>query len=105
MGVEIQDIFAAHLAAYAEKHLLSPAQWKASKNIIACRTAALGVHVDTYDTCGNTRISYNSCRNRHCPKCQTFAKEKWVDQQRQNLLNLHRTSSLQGSRFFVKPPR
>ncbi len=88
MGVEIQDIFAAHLAAYAEYHLLSPAQWKAAKNIIACRTAALGAHVDTCDTCGNTRISYNSCRNRHCPKCQTFAKEKWVDQQRQNLLNL-----------------
>lgn len=86
MGVEIQDIFAAHLDAYTEDHTLSSAQWKAAKSIIACRTAALGAHVDICNNCGNTRISYNSCRNRHCPKCQTFAKEKWIDKQRQNLL-------------------
>ena len=89
MGVEVQDIFAAHFPAYAETHSLAPVQWKAARAIINCRTAALGAHIDTCDQCGFTRISYNSCRNRHCPKCQTFAKEEWVDKQRENLLNTH----------------
>lgn len=88
MGVELQDIFAAHFDVYSENHPLHSAQWKAAKNIIACRTSALGAHIDICDNCGNTRISYNSCRNRHCPKCQSFAKEKWIDQQRLNLLDI-----------------
>ncbi len=57
------------------------------RDIMNCRTAALGAHIDTCDNCGHTRISYNSCRNRHCPKCQTFAKEQWIDKQKKNLLN------------------
>src|SRR5213593_767311 len=51
-----------------------------------CRTAALGGHRDTCDTCGAVQISYNSCRNRHCPKCQTLAKERWLAARRAELL-------------------
>jgi hypothetical protein len=48
--------------------------------ITACRTAALGGHVEQYDDCGATRIAYNSCRNRHCPKCQGLARAQWLAQ-------------------------
>jgi len=51
-----------------------------------CRTSELGGHVDECDTCGRIRISYNSCRNRHCPKCQFLKKEKWLEQRKQALL-------------------
>jgi hypothetical protein len=51
-----------------------------------CRTIALSGHVDACDSCGHLRISYNSCRNRHCPKCQNTNREKWIEQQQQNLL-------------------
>lgn len=54
--------------------------------IESCRTSKLGGHLDICDECGNTRISYNSCRNRHCPKCQTLAKEKWLDNRKDDLL-------------------
>ncbi len=87
MGVELQDIFARHINAYAQEHRMSRAQRKAARDIINCRTASLGAHIDNCDNCGHMRISYNSCRNRHCPKCQSFAKEKWIDKQRKNLLN------------------
>jgi len=50
-----------------------------------CRTAALGGHVDQCDTCGHQRISYNSCRN-HCPKCQSLAKARWLDERLADLL-------------------
>jgi len=54
--------------------------------IEACRTARLGGHVDACDTCGHTAISYNSCRNRHCPKCQASARSRWVESRRAELL-------------------
>lgn len=54
--------------------------------IESCRTSKLGGHLDTCDECGHIRISYNSCRNRHCPKCQTLAKEKWLDDRKDDLL-------------------
>lgn len=89
MAIEVQDIFSAHFGEYAKKRVLSPIQQKAANAIMNCRTAALGAHVDVCDSCGYMRISYNSCRNRHCPKCQTFAKEVWIDQQHISLLNTH----------------
>ena len=52
----------------------------------ACRTAALGGHVETCDGCGFTRQAYNSCRNRHCPKCQTLANTKWLNARTAELL-------------------
>lgn len=66
--------------------LLNPYQLKTLSAIARCRTAALGGHVDECDTCGHLRISYNSCRNRHCPKCQGINKEMWIIQQEDMLL-------------------
>jgi hypothetical protein len=84
---EVRDVFLGHGRAYRETHFVSEEQSKAMNAIVNCRTAALGAHVDRCDRCGFEKISYNSCRNRHCPKCQTFAKEDWIEKQRQNLLN------------------
>jgi hypothetical protein len=54
--------------------------------IRSCRTASLGGHVDRCDTCGHIRVSYNSCRNRHCPKCQNTQREAWIEERKQDLL-------------------
>jgi len=54
--------------------------------IALCRTAALGGHVEACDDCTHSRIAYNSCRNRHCPKCQGAAREAWLAEQKKNLL-------------------
>lgn len=72
---------------YLQNHFLSPVQSKAVWGIINCRTSALGAHIDRCDECGFEKISYNSCRNRHCPKCQSFAKEAWIDKQKKNLID------------------
>jgi hypothetical protein len=85
-AVEIADIFRTHGAAYRQAHPLARAQRRAMHAIETCRTAALGGHRDTCDTCGAVQLSYNSCRNRHCPKCQTLAKEQWLDARRADLL-------------------
>jgi Putative transposase/Transposase zinc-binding domain len=85
-AVELAEIFRTHGAAYRQTHTLSRAQRRAMHAIETCRTAALGGHRDTCDTCGAVQISYNSCRNRHCPKCQTLAKVRWLDARRAELL-------------------
>jgi hypothetical protein len=85
-AIELADIFRTHGAAYRQTHSLSRAQRRAMHAIETCRTAALGGHRDTCDACGAVQISYNSCRNRHCPKCQTLAKERWLDARRAELL-------------------
>ena len=54
--------------------------------ILCCRTAALGGHVDACSKCGHTAISYNSCRNRHCPKCQANARDRWLEARGKELL-------------------
>ena len=85
--IELQDIFSKYADEYLEQHNLSYVQSKAVSAIINCRTSALGAHISRCDNCGHEKIFYNSCRNRHCPKCQTFAKEDWIDRQKQNLLD------------------
>jgi hypothetical protein len=75
---ELQDIFRLYGEAYLNEHPQPPHVWKAIRAIQNCRTAILGGHTDTCDECGYMKISYNSCRNRHCPKCQALAKEQWV---------------------------
>ncbi len=72
--------------AYLASRPLSAAQAKAWRAIVACRTAALGGHVERCDHCGASRHVYHSCRNRHCPQCQTRAKEAWVAARRRELL-------------------
>ena len=65
---------------FMEKHKLCPDQLKAFSAILHCRTAAMGGHLQACDRCGEQRIAYNSCRNRHCNKCQYVKQLKWVDQ-------------------------
>jgi hypothetical protein len=84
--IEIADIFNNYGQEYTDSHKLSTQEYKPIGAIGACRTSALGGHVDECDECGHLRISYNSCRNRHCPKCQSLAKEKWLDARNRDLL-------------------
>ena len=80
----IRRIGGKFLECYGES--LTWAQVKVLAAIVRCRTAALGGHRDQCLRCGYQAISYNSCRNRHCPKCQTNAREKWLRQRQQELL-------------------
>ncbi|MBA3715719.1 MAG: transposase zinc-binding domain-containing protein [Pyrinomonadaceae bacterium] len=86
--MEIADIFRQHGEAYRLTHgaTLLPEQRRVMRAIEECRTAALGAHVDECDSCGNRLISYNSCRNRHCPKCQSLASAQWVAERQADLL-------------------
>jgi hypothetical protein len=86
-SLEVVDIFHLHGEEYKNHYPVSPEQRKAMADIIRCRTAGLGGHVDTCDQdCGFTRISYNSCRNRHCPKCQSLNQAKWLEARKERLL-------------------
>jgi hypothetical protein len=82
----VADIFRQHGPAYREAHKLSRNDWRVMHAIEACRTSVLGGHKDKCDNCGHLEISYNSCRNRHCPKCQTLRKEQWIEARSEDLL-------------------
>ena len=84
--VEIADIFNQYGEEYRQNHKLSRTELKVINAIQACRTSKLGGHVDICDDCGHLRISYNSCRNRHCPKCQSLTKERWLEDRKKDLL-------------------
>lgn len=84
--LEVADIFRQHGCDFRLTHPLSPEQRRVMRAIEQCRTAALGGHLDECDTCGHQRISYNSCRNRHCPKCQSLAKARWLEARLADLL-------------------
>jgi len=66
-----------------------PEQHEVLRDIARCRTAELGGHVDVCEACGYSKNSYNSCRNRHCPKCQSLAQARWLDQQMEHVLPVH----------------
>jgi len=87
---EIQDIFRIYGGAYRQKHKdkLPTHIHKTMRDIEDCRTATLGGHVRACGDCATKEIAYNSCRNRHCPKCQTLSKERWIEGQKANLLNI-----------------
>jgi len=87
-AAEVADVFRRYGDAYRQQHgaSLSTAQRRVMTAIEQCRTAALGGHVEQCDTCGHQRISYNSCRNRHCPKCQSLARAQWLEDRRSELL-------------------
>jgi hypothetical protein len=76
----------SHGQPYLATHALSAVQEKAWRAIVACRTPLLGGHVECCDQCGVVRHVYHSCRNRHCPQCQTRAKEAWLAARRRELL-------------------
>jgi hypothetical protein len=85
-SLEVADVFRRYGPAFRKAHRLSIAQRRVMRAIECCRTAALGGHVEKCERCGHTRISFNSCRNRHCTKCQSLAKARWLDAQQQHLL-------------------
>jgi len=85
-GVELADIFRAYGESYRRNHPLPAFYLKVMQAVERCRTAALGGHLEQCNTCGYERPAYNSCRNRHCPKCQSLAKVKWLDKQKSELL-------------------
>jgi hypothetical protein len=87
--VEVADIFRAQGSNFIDRHRdrIRFQQLKVMRAIRHCRTAALGGHIDICPRCGGDKtISYNSCRNRHCPKCQTQARQRWIDARKQELL-------------------
>lgn len=83
---EVADIFRLYGEQYKKSHAMTGEQRKIMAAITSCRTAQLGGHIEACDNCGAVRNSYNSCRNRHCPKCQTMTKEEWLDKRRAELL-------------------
>jgi hypothetical protein len=83
---DIADIVRQHRAELESEVRLAPAQSRVLSAIAVCRTAALGGHLDVCRACGCEHPSYNSCRNRHCPKCQALAQERWINQQIERLL-------------------
>src|SRR6266700_1554781 len=85
-ALEVADIFRQHGPAFRTTHALSPEQRRVMRAIEACRTSVLGGHLDQCDACGFQRVSYNSCRNRHCPKCQSLAKARWLEARLADLL-------------------
>ena len=84
--VELADIFRQHGSAYRQTHSLPLHQHRLMQAIETCRTAVLGGVVEWCDHCQYTHIRYRSCRNRHCPKCQGTARQKWLEQRQQELL-------------------
>src|SRR6266496_5281476 len=80
-GVELADIFRAHGESYRRDHPLPVSHLKVMQAVERCRTAALGGHLEQCDSCGYERPAYNSCRNRHCPKCQSLTKVRWLNKQ------------------------
>jgi hypothetical protein len=87
-GLEVADVFRQHGDAFLDRHGdgLSHEQRRALHDITACRTAALGGHVEACDRCGHQQVAYNSCRNRHCPKCQATAAADWMEAREADLL-------------------
>jgi len=85
-ALELADIFRRHGPAYRAAHRLRRSQLRVMRAIEVCRTAALGGHVEQCSQCSHLRISYNSCRNRHCPKCQNTDRARWLQHRTAELL-------------------
>jgi len=87
--LEVADIVRAHGEAFQRAHALTPEQHAVLRDIARCRTAELGGHADVCTDCGHVDASYNSCRNRHCPKCQSLAQARWVEERMERMLPTH----------------
>src|SRR5918996_50198 len=88
--LEMADIFRRYGTAYREQHAdsMSAAQRRVMSAIEQCRTPALGGHLERCDACGHERNCYNSCRDRHCPKCQSLARAQWIEERQSELLDV-----------------
>jgi hypothetical protein len=84
--LEVADIFRQYGADFRQRYPLLPEQRRVMRAIEVCRTSVLGGHLEQCDSCSYQRIAYNSCRNRHCPKCQSLAQARWVNARLADLL-------------------
>ncbi len=84
--LELAEVFCKYGEDFRRKNYLSSEQSKSMRHIETCRTAELGGHIDVCNHCGFQKNAYNSCRDRHCPKCQTLVKEKWISARKAELL-------------------
>ena len=82
----VGDVFRAHGEAYRQSHALNAQQRKAMRAIEACRTPVLGGRVEVCDRCGHAQTVYHSCRNRHCPTCQSLPQARWIESRVRRLL-------------------
>jgi len=85
-GCELADILRNYGDEYRQNHALPLSHLRVMRAVERCRTAALGGHLQQCDACGFEHPAYNSCRNRHCPKCQSLAKARWLEKQKSELL-------------------
>jgi hypothetical protein len=86
--LEVAEVFRLYKDEYVANHSASLEQRRVLRDLVACRTAALGGHLQRCDACGHEEIAYNSCRNRHCPKCQAQKQAAWLEAQCANLLDV-----------------
>jgi hypothetical protein len=86
--LEIAHILHKHIGDYQNQYRLWPEHKKIVTDLLNCRTAHLGGHIDRCDNCGTLRIIYHSCRNRHCPKCQHMPRERWLEKRKDEILPL-----------------
>ena len=86
--LEVADVFRAHQDEFLQRwgHVVSDQQRKVLRAIGLCRTAALGSHLEKCDRCSYETVAYDSCRDRHCPKCQSTARDRWLEKQAESLL-------------------
>jgi hypothetical protein len=84
--LEIAHILHKHMGDYQNQYRLWPEHKKIVSDLLNCRTAHLGGHIDRCDNCGTVRIIYHSCRNRHCPKCQHMPRERWLQKRKDEIL-------------------
>ncbi|SMD12407.1 transposase zinc-binding domain-containing protein, partial [Novosphingobium sp. B1] len=86
--LEVADIFRRHGRAYRDAHdgHIGRVERRVMSAIELCRTSALGGHIEACEDCAHARVAYNSCRNRHCPKCQSATRERWLAARQADLL-------------------
>jgi hypothetical protein len=88
-SLELAHILYRHIDNYRNQYCLWPEHKKIVTDLLNCRTARLGGHIDRCDNCGTLRITYHSCRNRHCPKCQNMPRERWLEKRKDEILPLN----------------
>ncbi len=87
--LQVAHILHQHMGDYQNQYRLWPEHKKIVSDLLNCRTAHLGGHIDRCDHCGSVRIIYHSCRNRHCPKCQHMPRERWLEKRKDEILPLN----------------
>jgi hypothetical protein len=85
----VAEIFRRHFDAYKRMYVPGLAEDRIARDVMACRTAVLGGHLEICTSCGFQRPAYNSCRNRHCPKCQALRGARWVEERLDRILSVH----------------